>query len=517
MAIKLKQYLENSWYRWASHDRQSWYAAQFQYWENINIRDMRNGVCLSWGATDVRNVSSEFSYFTWGMRWRQDLFMVTMDWKIYNVETWTQVLNLETNFFFPPIWIQFLEDYVYIIWRKIFRVQPGSTWTKTDVTPAWYTSWCFCALNYANTYLIFWDHSKVRRIDKLWIAKEIRDFDDSYMVRWLTQEGNYLKIYVSDWADTKIHYAKGTFDVEDTGLVQTVTFKWLNLWEVERGTLYTNTNVVTSDQWTDYAILQFAPWELKLAKISWYSKTDIRWTQTRDWKKIFTWTLPRVMASDWVLFAATDEWIWTFTEYNGWLWWWCLEFKESRQVGSMFRFWERLYTCIKNWNTSYTVRYYDLSFHPTKYQSNGFIVGRVFDWWCAWLFKKNDQATITYNMPAGTSMELRYRYDRSSFGYDKSNFSLIKKLEDTNECYDIVVPTTPSTPTLWLLKKEDSDYLITLENWDWILLEDLMVCPFNKTWNLLEYRMEFNTNNTSKTPTLYEHSLTYYDYMRKYR
>jgi hypothetical protein len=42
-------------------------------------------------------------------------------------------------------------------------------------------------------------------------------------------------------------------------------------------------------------------------------------------------------------------------------------------------------------------------------------------------------------------MELSYRYDRSSFTYDKSNFLSIKKLTDTNNCYDIVVPTTPST------------------------------------------------------------------------
>ena len=41
--------------------------------------------------------------------------------------------------------------------------------------------------------------------------------------------------------------------------------------------------------------------------------------------------------------------------------------------------------------------------------------------------RKNDQATITYNMPVGTSMELSYRYDRSSFGYDKSNFLINQK------------------------------------------------------------------------------------------
>ena len=162
------------------------------------------------------------------------------------------------------------------------------------------------------------------------------------------------------------------------------------------------------------------------------------------------------------------------------------------------------------------MRHYDLSFHPAKYQSNGFIIGRVFDGGCAWLFKKNDQATITYNMPTGTKMELSYRYDRSSFGYDKSDFLFIKELEDTNECYDIVVPTTPWKQEDSLLLKEDG-WLILLQNWNGIKLEDTLVCPFNKTWNLLEYRFDLWTTNTSKTPTLYEHSLTYYDYMRKYR
>ena len=50
-----------------------------------------------------------------------------------------------------------------------------------------------------------------------------------------------------------------------------------------------------------------------------------------------------------------------------------------------------------------------------------------------------------------------------------------------------------------------------------------MVCPFNKTWNVLEYRFDFTGDSdlvdtpSTKTPILFEHSLTYYDYMRKYR
>ena len=503
---KLKQYLENSWYRWASQDRQTWYAAQFQYGENVNIRDMKNGVCLSWGSTDVGNaLSYAFSYFTYD----GDLYTVDRKWIIRD-DTWTTVYNLHINSIQIPQWIQFWND-IYIV-SSAWVYQIEQWWTISDVTPTDperpVLPFPICVLNYANTFLLVWVANQVWRYDNTWLPpKMIREFESWFLVQWLTQEGNYLKIYTSNWIDTKIHYAKGTFDVEYTWLVQTVWFSGL----------YVSLGWITSDQWNDYVAFQFAPWELKLAKISWYNKTDIRWTQTWDWKKIFTSSsAPYITASDWVVFAATDEWIWTFTEYNGWLWGWCIEFSETNHISNVFRFWERLYVCIASWN-KFQMRYYDLSFHPAKYQSSWFIIGRVFDWGCAGLFKKNDQATITYNMPANTSMELSYRYDRSSFWYDKSNFLSIKKLEDTDECYDIVVPTTPWEKTQWTLLMENWVDKILLENWNWIWLEELMVCPFNKTWNLLEYRFDLATTDTTKTPILFEHSLTYYDYMRKYR
>ena len=501
MAIRLKQYLENSWYRWASQDRQTWYAAQFQYGENINIRDMKNWVCLSWWATDVKTLANPFSFFTY--KW--DLYIVDSKWIVYD-ESWTQVYNVNENFVAAPQWIEFWDD-MYIVWAAwVFKITSGGV--ITDETPTWFSGLNTCVINYANTFLLVWDFNKVWKYDTTWLPpKIIREFDSSYFVFAMTQEWNYLKIYTSNGISTKIHYAKGTFDVEYTWLIQTVSFVWLSI----------NDWCVCSDQGTDYAIFSFAPGELKLAKISGYNKTDIRWTQTWAWRKIFTSTAPYITACDWVVFAATDEWIWTFTEYNWWLWWGCVEFKESQPIYNIFRYGERLYTCIESWN-DYVIRYYDLSFHPAKYQSNGFIIGRAFDGGCAWLFKKNDQATITYNMPVDTSMELSYRYDRSSFGYAKSDFYSIKKLTDTNECYDIIVPTTPQVDKqTTLLAKENWSDLILLENWNWIQLEEMMVCPFNRTWNILEYRFDLSTTNTSKTPTLYEHSLTYYDYMRKYR
>ena len=468
---------------------------------------MKNWVCLSWGSTDVGSaLSYEFSYFTY------DGDLYTVDKKgVIRDDTLTTVYNLSINSTQVPQWIQFWSDIYVVSSEWVHKITQW--WTISDVTPTDperpALPFPICALNYANTFLLVWASNQVWRYDNTWLPpKMIREFESWFLVQWLTQEGNYLKIYTSNWVDTKIHYAKGTFDVEYTWLVQTVWFSWL----------YVDLGWITSDQWNDYVVFQFASWELKLAKISWYNKTDIRWTQTWDWKKIFTTTsVPYITASDWVVFAATDEWIWTFTEYNGWLWWWCIEFSETNHISNVFRYGERLYVCIASWN-KFQVRYYDLSFHPAKYQSSWFIIGRVFDWGCAGLFKKNDQATITYNMPAKTSMELSYRYDRESFGYDKTNFYSIKKLEDTNECYDIVVPTTPQVDRQqWLLSMENWTDLILLENWNGIQLEDMMVCPFNKTWNLLEYRFDLATTDTTKTPILFEHSLTYYDYMRKYR
>lgn len=498
---KLKQYLENSWYRWASQDRQTWYAAQFQYWENVNIRDMKNWVCLSGWSTDIEQTFTDpFSFFTykWG------LYAVDREWIVYD-EEWEQVYDINESFTWYPHWIEFGDD-MYIVWTEwVFKIT--SWWVISDETPTWFVWMNTCVLNYANTFLLVWDFNQVWRYDTTWTPPtKIREFESSYNVFSMTQDWNYLKIYTSNWISTKIHYAKWTFDVEDTWLIQTVSFVWLSV----------NYWCVCSDQWVDYAVFSFAPWELKLSKIQWYNKTDIKWTQTWDWQKVFTSNSPYITACDWVVFAATDEWIRTFTEYNGWLWWWCVEFREENEIYNVFRFWEKLYACISDWDTWYKMRYYDLSFHPATYQNNWFIIGRVFDGWCAWLFKKNDQATITYNMPENTRMELSYRYDRTSFWYDKSNFLPIKKLTDTTNCYDIVVPTTPWVNSWWLLLLEDGD-LILLEDWNSIWLEDLMICPFNKAWNLLEYRFDLSTTDNTKTPILFEHSLTYYDYMRKYR
>ena len=578
---KLKQYLENSWYRWASQDRQTWYAAQFQYWENINIRDMRNWVCLSGWSTDLEvTFTDPVNFFTY----QNDLYAVDSNWKIYD-EEWTEVYDTGETFTTAPLWIEFW-NYVYIVWTTwIFKTT--MIWATSDETPTWYRWLGSCVLNYANTYLLIWDLDRVWRLDNTWTPwTMIREFESSYSVFWITQEWNYVKIYTSNGVSTKIHYAKGTFDVEDTWLVQTVSFVWLtvNNWRIvsDQGNDYVMFNQVPDWQWLD--------WEFKLAKIQWYNKTDIKWTQTRWWQKVFWGSAPRITACDWVLFASMNEWIWTFTEYNWWLWWWCVEFATAKWVYSMFRYGEKLYVCMSDWDDWYIIRYYDMSFHPATYQNNWFIIGRVFDWGCAWLFKKNDQATITYNMPEWTSMELSYRYDRSSFEYNKSNFLPIKTLTDTINCYDIVVPTTPLANTWWLLLLENDDQIL-LEDWNSIWLEDLMICPFNKTWNLLEYRFDLqwanniiititaadiqteievnwttyvantgsntmtkediatelaqvmsyykavavgdtviikqwntvsnevncSTSLQSNTPILFEHSLTYYDYMRKYR
>ena len=516
MAIKLKQYLENSWYRWASQDRQTWYAAQYQYGYGVNTRDMKNWVCLAWWDNYVMSITEKFVYFC-----RQNtLYTLSYDWIIRDME-WTVKCTI-TSFWndVNEVVCENFWDYLFVIndKQKVFKVETA-TWTVTDGTPSvpdFLLTNQLCMLNYANTFLLIWCADTLIRIELQWsivVSKVIRDFDSSYYIVWLTQEWNYLKIYTTDNKDSKIHYAKWTFDMEDTWLIQTVSFKWLSIQQ----------NCVTSDQWNDYVLFRVKQWDYKLAKISWYNKVDIRCTQTWGSSQIFTASgKPSIYASDWVVFANMLDWIWTFTEYNWWLWWWCCEFPTpwNPSVTWLFRYWESSYYCF-SW-FDYDVRYFDMSFHPDTYQDNWYIISRVFDWGCWSLFKKNVQATVTYNMPVWTEMELSYRYDRSSFWYSKSDFLSIKKLTDTNECYDIIFPTTPWAQDTNLLELENG-WNILLENGNGILLEDLLVCPFNKTWNYLEYRVDLSgytdpdTNKTTKTPILFEHSLLYDDRIRKYR
>lgn len=480
--VAVKQYLENSWYRWASQDRQTWYAAQYQYGYGVNTRDMKNWVCLAWWKEELNTFSTWINVFT--AFW--DLYYINGNWGIYDINNNSKCQTLVTDQY-APICVEFWNS-VFVIWDNAVKYVT-TWWTVNDITNvfptyhgAWYRWKWYCALNYANTFLLIWDGNVLWRIDgALWTIKGIRYFNSWYEIYWLTQEWNYLKIYTSNGCDTKIHYCKGTFDVEETWLVQTISYPWLaiGIWDV------------TSDQWRDYVIFRQSDRHVssaasyRLAKVQWYNKIDIRWTQTRWNMTVFWASNPTIYASDWVVFAGMAEWIRTFTEYNWWLWWWCVEFPTTGITTSMVKYWEKLYW-VEQLGSTYKLYSYDMSFHPATYQQTWYIIGRVFDWWCAWLFKKNVQTTVTYNMPSWTSMELSYRYDRSSFNYWADNFLSIKELTDTNSCYDIVVPTTDSN--------------------------------FNRTWNLLEYRVDLwsNTEKTS-TPILFEHNLLYNDAIRKYR
>lgn len=534
---KLKQYLENSWYRWASQDRQTWYAAQFQYWENINIRNMKNWVCLSWWTTK-RELDSNTWQIAYCAKWeymiRVYLWSKTTTLQSSNVPEINAYTLDTTNEIWTSCFV--FDDNVWVCWDDIFTYKYNTVpWTTISPTISEWDmldtdnsfDWTTCTLVYANTMVLIASWNKLWRylkqtstISDVINWKLIREFDESKTITALTQEWNYLRIYTTDWVDTYIHYAKWTFDVEDTWLVQTTKHEWM---------VIESDDCVATDWTNDYCLFRTTDAlnaHFVLKKISWYQWIDIRRSETIDWENIFYWntwvTYPpfinKVICDDWVLFANMWDWIWTFTEYNWWLWWWCIEFKREpwTTIYDIYQYKDFLYASVKDWD-DFEEWVYDLRWQPATYQTNWFIVGRVFDWWCAWLFKKNDQATITYNMPEWTSMELSYRYDRSSFWYDKSNFLSIKNLTDTNTCYDIVVPTTPWIQDESVLLKQDW-WQILLENGNWIKLEDMLVCPFNKTWNLLEYRVDFNSNTAkTKTPILFEHSLTYYDYMRKYR
>ena len=135
---KLKQYLENSWYRWASQDRQTRYAAQFQYWENVNIRNMKNWVCLSWWVT-----KRTLSWNTWQIAYcaKSDLMIRVYLWSKTTTLEWiafpeTHAYTLNTN---NDIWTDCIifDNNVWICWDDIFTYQFNSVpWTTITPTIA---------------------------------------------------------------------------------------------------------------------------------------------------------------------------------------------------------------------------------------------------------------------------------------------------------------------------------------------------------------------------------------------
>ena len=567
-----KQYLQNRWYRWMSFDEEVAYPYQFQFWVNVNVRNRKWGVTLS---SLPEYYSLLYRGLEWLCRtlsyWNEETIALRID---NNTATWLQLdknMNvISTNNL--SWWSSILDtnndpiDVPTPFWHYITRFrdwfffnnagnskcyyEPVWWWTWLDVWALvntlaqgwerWTIAYDFvtrCVYNYADTFFLVSLAWVLLRYQPLtnnfsdtanW--KIIRYFGASKWICWLSQSGNYLKIYVTDWNITECHYAQWTFDLEESWLVQTVKYEW----QLLEDCLATNWD-------TDYGLFYMWDWNYELREMSWYSSTLIRKTKWfylpslvspyYDRSRLFfaspvevywqqwptptyvnwrRWAKARVRYRDWVLYCLMGEWIWTFTKESvwshWWVRWWVIEWDSS--LSQMDFFWNEIIWLDDLdiqidpfvYNGCYSLYRISLDEDPEYYSTSWWIIWNVYTWGVWSLFKKNVNTTIvcwTTNTHLTVwdwdlLLSVWYRYDRESLFADDSWFHMVKQIQPTN-IYDNIFITTPQVT--WEAQPH----------------------PFNKPRNTIEYLVALSTDNTKISPILYEHNLIYEDSMRKYR
>lgn len=500
-----KQYTQNTWFRWMNTDRQSTYSWQFQYWKNINPRDENGWVRLS---SLLEQAGTDENFVKIFEIDEARTLYITEDWRIFN-KRFEHKLTLNwftTSQFNNPMQVIKFRDYIFIsatarIWVTHYSIHDRSG--SVSVDPIYedtnqFTSEPFaCALNYADTFALFgrWPillrYAPIsanpadeinRKIIRNWSSIDYPNINPRNRIVWLSEWWNYVRVYVEDWHNTKIHYLQWTFDLEESWLYQTITVEWIlhDRW-------------LASEWGTDYWL--FIDWNTeRLYEINWYWTTLIRATEfSRErWVGLFTPnSYTQVQCYNWTVYVNTTEWIWTFKKfYIGtylYIWWWVIQWWDITDIYDYVVTGSELI-----WVAGYTTLRCSLEKYPEKYQPEWILVWSVYTAWCTALFKKNVQATVCWKTNWWI-MELWYRYDRVSYIWD-SAAHIIKEIKDI-DIYEIIVPTS-------LIK--ESDELST---------------NFNKPWNTLEYVVKFkrDVSDETQSPILYEHTLIYEDSMRKYR
>lgn len=381
-----KQYLQNRWYRWMSHDRTVAYPYQFQFWCNVNVRNEKWAVMLaSWhtendittgtfqnliqvapGKTDVTFTLTYNSIDNISTLWITDNLLweslpASLWYKQAYFKSWKQTLSNET-----PFWprIKPFRDWVFVVnWQseRIYFtpwvdwvVEPWETvasydWVKAMdiVHNVWDPNVTYesddhihCVYNFADTFFLVATWGILLRYQPLtndvtnmanW--KVIRYFWRNRTIVWLSQSWNYLKIYVTDWIKTECHYAQWTFDLEESWIVQTIKYEWILL-----------EDCLATDWVKDYGLFRTNIW-IQLLEMDWYDYNIIRKTERRTvmtqepwpWVEPTTemifydprkkagmwWTMAKVLRYDNTLYCSIpDEWIWTFTKESVWSHWW---------------------------------------------------------------------------------------------------------------------------------------------------------------------------------------------------
>lgn len=593
-----KQYLQNRWYRWMSQDRTVAYPYQFQYWRNVNVRNEKWWVMLSsrpilystttwpyawviqiapagsvyWSSDPEYTQSYCLTYDSWTDVCSLREWMLAKLWDttalsqpLLNCQSWLRT-SWQDQYINVPFWprIKTFRDWVFVVNGSpatlYFRWDSNGTdqpWINVMSLVAeladWQTYWTdfivHAVYNYADTFFlvaIWWVLLRFQPLTDNYTDlanwKIIRYFGVWKNIVWLSQSWNYLKIYVTDWVTTECHYAQWTFDLEESGLVQTCKFEWRLI-----------EDCLVSDWIKDYWLFKTNIW-IRLLEIDWYSYNVIRETERRwveNWTDEQAHKIEELIFHDkpnnhwhyasklvwynWVLYCSLAyDGIWTFTKESvwshWWAWWWVVEWWEElwrdwqavtapciqMSIQWWILMWLSLNPFISPWGLAYLNMFkMEINDYPNMYSWEWYIIWNVYDWGVWSSFKKNVSTTLVCgNSMPRTSVNwllwLCYRYDRVNnalIHYRDYWMSPIKMIE-TSWIYDTIFITSiqndltnisaqeiGAEPEKFNRPRNTIEYIIQLN------------CPLDANWN----------QELFVSPILYEHNLIYEDTMRKYR
>ena len=512
----MQQILDKTRKHWQAIDPGFGYQSQFQYSKNIDVTHIRNGLTLS-SITESKAIDIDNTYCVFnvvklvrfiGFAWWS--FVITYADNTERPSTshviWTTTYKIEKAEAFKNLvygfWAWYAVTVVPNVSGAVTDITSAITWTDPDTSITYNFTKCTALMNYSNSLLLVADWNLLRRYVPTaspWLPigwKVIRNFEVNTNIVWLTMEWSYLKIRVQDsYGQTKVHYATGTFDVEYTGLVQTIKLdKQTIVW-------------VESDMEYDYVLCLNAygatiP-QYNLYRMQWTNKTLIKRTYL-PWQYRTDFLYPagnNMQIKSSILYCPMWDGVRTFrNEVMGnklssrYISAPCLQRSHAQTwyyPKSSVIFGNYLYTCYQVGliNPTYVEERVNIEFRPDQYQPSWYLISQVQEWGLESMDKENFQLNLWYLLPRPTivnwspttdpwHINIYLRYDRSSLDLNTGRV-LIKRIDNYTMVRERVFLTT----------------------------EEL----FRRDRNVLEYKIEIvrSVTNPEIAPIFYEYNHLY--------
>lgn len=439
MAKDLVPIGSTKYYNWFSENAFIWPEGSFQYGENVNIRDDVSGVQLSsfpeersaadfpsWSTSITAyclvNIANEPTLVTFYRKsWWPNPFTsrINLTWTSETTEwsTGTTDIDQAVRFWELNSWVR--EQRIFWFAQNEIWIIDTATWSASTIDPSdtidWVTeNWSdqtgrITPLVYSNSVLIvghgnaLWRYVPVASAELPVWWSIIRKYKAEDEIIWLTLQGNYLKVTISDWdINTLTYFLAGTFDVEDWWVVEVID--WNNM-------LWFNATTLEN---IDYYMMRsgYDASVLYVYRLNWYTKEKVFRTLRANWQnnqlEYFTsgalYEQPFPVKRG-IMYVPAADGVWTFGINKFWQFIvnkdWTLWGNWSARKWAIL--WDYLYVYYSRGGDDVEVRYY-IEYRNNWYTTEPWIlIDRIMTGWVVGSWKENIQMNIGYELDKNTN------------------------------------------------------------------------------------------------------------------